>query len=168
MRNETTMTFDDPDDAFAFVQEMNEQRLAMDMTEQEVKQVADAVDNVVLLEKIADLQKQMEQLKAVPKNQRPGKANDKNHYRLLTKVLEPWGNVPQQQKDVAAILVKSMEVGKEYTEAEVFNFLIDGAGEFPSITRSTQDVTYLFKYYRGLKKDAKYGGFVARNLLAVV
>lgn len=139
-----------------------------DMTEQEVAQVAAAVDNALLLEKIAQLQKQIDEVKASPKNQRPGKANDKNRYKLLSKELENWGRVPQQQQDISRILAGSMELGREYSETEVFSMLIDGSGEFPSLTRSKQDVTYLFRYYRGLKKDAKYGGFVARNFLAVV
>ncbi len=142
--------------------------LMEDMTEQEVEQVKQSVDNAALLEKIADLQKQMAELKTAPKNQRPGVAKDKNRYKLLTKVLESWGNVPQQQKDIAAILAGGMVLGREYSESEVFAMLIDGAGEFPSITRSKQDVTYLFRYYRGLKKDTKYGGFTARNFLKVV
>jgi hypothetical protein len=152
----------------AIARQQDDARHFEEMDEKERTQVAETVDNAVLMEKIADLQKQMAQLKAAPKNQRPGVAKDKNHYKLLTKVLEPWGNVPQQQKDIAKILAGSMELGREYTESEVFAFLVDGAGEFPSITRSKQDVTYLFRYYRGLKKDAKYAGFVARNFLAVI
>jgi len=139
-----------------------------EMDEQEVKDVQEAVSRAQLEEMVVKLAAEVEKLKTQPKNQRAGKANDKNHYKLLTRVLEPWGNVPQQQKDIAAILAGSMEVGKEYTETEVFAMLIDGAGEFPSITRSKQDVTYLFRYYRGLKKDAKYAGFAARNFLRLV
>lgn len=140
----------------------------LDMTEEEVKQVADAVDRAAVLEKLADLQKQLDQMKSAPKNQRPGKANDKNHYKLLSKVMESWGNVPDQQRDLAKILAGSMELGKEYTETEVFAMLVDGCGEFPSLTRSRQDVTYLFRYYRGIKKTAKYGSFVGRNFLRVI
>jgi|SRR5665213_906928 len=147
---------------------MNEVALDQDMTDQEVAEVRELVDNAAVLQKIAELTAELEKMKLQPKNQKPGVAGTKNRYKLLTRVLEGWGKVPQQQKDVAAILAGSMELGREYTEAEVFAMLIDGAGEFPSLTRSKQDVTYVFRYYRGLKKDAKYGGLVARNFLAVV
>ena len=127
-----------------------------------------------VLAKVAKLTAQLEALKAeeaaqtsdnkVAKNKRPGKAaEDRKYVRLGT--LETWGKVPQQQYDIAKILTATMEVGKEYTEAEVFGFLVDGAEKYNSITRSVQDPTYLFRYYRGLKNDGKHGGFVARGFL---
>jgi hypothetical protein len=45
--------------------------------------------------------------------------------------------------------------------------VIDGCGDFKSITSSVQDPTYLLRYYRGLKNDGKHAGFVARDFLRV-
>lgn len=98
------------------------------------------------------------------KNQVPGKPTDKK-YVLLTKKFENWGTVPQQQLDLSTILIRGMEIGVEYTEKDIFNMLIDGCGDFPSLCKSKQDVTYLFRYYRGLKNDGKYAGLIGRNLI---
>jgi hypothetical protein len=101
------------------------------------------------------------------KNQKPGKASASRKYVVAGPMLG-WGKVPQQQADIAALLLKNMEVGKEYTEQEVFNFLIDGSGDYPSLFKSTQDVTYLFRYYRGLKNNGKHAGFIARDFLRMI
>lgn len=111
--------------------------------------------------------KQMTVDKSVPKNHRTGKVDAGRKYKLLTKKMSMTGNVPQQQADIADLLASRMDVGKEYTEAEVFNFLIDGAGDYKSLYGSKQDPTYLFRYYRGIKKD-KYLGFIARNFLVMI
>ena len=101
------------------------------------------------------------------KNQKPGKPSATRKYvRLGT--LKVWGNVPQQQADIAQILIRCMEVGKEYSEAEVFNFLVDNCGDYVKLRTSVQDVTYLFRYYRGLKNDGKHASFVARDFLRVI
>lgn len=115
---------------------------------------------------IADLKTQIAALAAPKKNHRPSKVTDKKYARLG--ILKLYGNVPQQQKDLAAILISRMEIGVEYSEKEVYDFLIDGMGDYSSLTKSSQDVTYLFRYYRSLKPDVKYAGFVARDFLRVV
>lgn len=103
------------------------------------------------------------------KNHRPGKPDPNRKYVLLSKRLSSWGNVPQQQADLAELLAKNFEVGEEVTEAQVFNALVDGAGEYDSICKSKQDPTYLFRYYRGIdKKDGKTAGFIKRGFLRVV
>ncbi len=101
----------------------------------------------------------------VAKNHRMGKVAADRKYVLLSSKLAMWGKVPQQQSDIAELLLKYMTVDKEYTEGEVFNCLIDGCGEFNSLCTSKQDPTYLFRYYRGLKNDGKHAGFIARGFL---
>jgi ribosomal protein L29 len=101
----------------------------------------------------------------VKKNQKPGKPDPNRKYVLMCKTMPNWGKIPQQQADVADILSKNMEVGKEYSEAEVFNMLINNGVEYPSIAKSVQDPTYLFRFYRGLKNDGQRGGYTARNFL---
>jgi hypothetical protein len=115
----------------------------------------------------------IENIKPVPtpiakKNQTPGKPSTTRKYVLLEKSLASWGKVPQQQQDLAQILSANMEIKEEKTEAEVFEILQKNYSNFPSLAKSVQDPTYLFKYYRGLKKDGKHAGFVARNFLQVV
>ena len=119
------------------------------------------------VELIKDLQAQVASLRTVPKNQRPGKPSDRNRYTRLGE-LSMHGCVPQQQADIAKILTGGMQLGVEHSEEEVFNLLIEGSGEYRSLSSSRQDVTYLFKYYRGLnKKDGKHEGFVKRGFLKV-
>jgi len=101
----------------------------------------------------------------VKKNQKPGKANASRKYVLLDKELKSWGKVPQQQADIAKLLGANMEVGKEYTESEVFDMLMEKSAEYNSLLSSKQDPTYLFRYYRGLKNDGKHAGFIARGFL---
>lgn len=103
-----------------------------------------------------------------PKNKRPGKADPTRKYKLLSSSLESWGRIPQQQADIATLLTKNMVVGTAYTEKEVFDIIVDGVGEYPSLYGSTQDPTYLFRYYRGLKNDGKHAGFVSRNFIQEV
>lgn len=102
------------------------------------------------------------------KNQKPGKAAAGRKYILLDKKLKSWGKVPQQEADIADLLGKNLEVGKEYEEAEVFNVLTAKASEYPSLVNSVQDPTYLFRYYRGLKNDGKRAGLVARNFVRMI
>ena len=132
-----------------------------------------------VLAEVARLQAELEALKKdsvalsaksnggsnVKKNQKPGKANASRKYVLLDKELKSWGKVPQQQADLAAIMAESMEVGSEWTEEELFDLITTGAKEYTSLRNSTQDPTYLFRYYRGLKNDGKHAGFVARGFL---
>ena len=147
------------------------------MEEQIAEQLADALRQIEELksanlekqvaEQLADALRQIKELKSgsVKKNHVVGKADPNRRYTLLTTVLRGGMLIPHQQADIAKILVGSMTVGKEYTEQEVFDFLIDGCGEFVSLTKSVQDVTYLFKFYRGVKKAGKYLGFVARGFI---
>ena len=131
---------------------------------------------IAMIAMIAELTKQLEELKGgskvtndgVKKNQKPGKANASRKYVLLDKELKSWGKVPQQQADIAKLLGVNMEVGSEWTEEELFDLVATGAKEYASLRNSTQDPTYLFRYYRGLKNDGKYAGFIARNFLRMV
>ena len=125
--------------------------------------------NPDVMKLLAELQAELAELReAPPKNQRPGVAGERNVYVRLGE-LKTYGRVPQQQADIAKILTSEMVLNQQYSEAEVFNFLINGCGEFRSLYTSKQDVTYLFKYYRGLnKKDGKHEGFVKRGFLQVV
>ena len=117
-------------------------------------------------QELKELQRRLSALKNPPKkNQRPGKPTTGRKYVLLSDKLANWGKVPQQQQDLAAILTGALKVGQEYSEAEVFDALVDGAGEYKSIANAVQDPTYLFRYYRGLKNDGKRAGFVARNFI---
>jgi hypothetical protein len=134
-----------------------------------IEQVED-VQLALLRKQLAELTKEQDQANppvqgAVKKNQRPGKADPTRKYVLLAKSMQSWGKVPQQQADVAAILSKGMELNREYAEPEVFAMLVDGSGEYPSLCKSKQDPTYVFRYYRGLKNDGVRAGFVARNFI---
>ena len=104
---------------------------------------------------------------SVKKNHKEVKANPARKYvRLGTlKTLKMFGKIPQQQADLAAILAESMDVGAEWTEAEVFELLKDSVKDYESLRRSVMHVTYLFAYYRGLKNDGIHAGFIARDFL---
>lgn len=145
--------------------------------------MSDMITNEQAIAMIAELTKQLEELKNgaaavrpteatkegnVKKNQKPGKANASRKYVLLDKELKSWGKVPQQQADIAKLLGSNMEVGKEYSEAEVFDMLMEKCADYTSLVNSVQDPTYLFRYYRGLKNDGKHAGFIARNFLRMV
>lgn len=106
-----------------------------------------------------------EQSMKTKKNQKSGTPAAGRKYVLLDRSMKMFGKVPQQQQDLAAILSNSMEVGREYTEAEVFNALVSNSASYSSIASSVQDPTYLFKYYRGLKNDGRHAGFIARNFI---
>lgn len=118
-----------------------------------------------LKKQVAEKENKVKVDSSVPKNHRVGKPSDKKKYVLLSKTLDSFGKVPQQQKDIASLLSRGMEVGIEYTEAEVFNLLVDGSGDYTSLCTSKQDPTYLFRYYRGLKNDGKHAGFIARGFI---
>jgi hypothetical protein len=136
--------------------------------EEEVKK-EEPISNEVLVGLIAELTKELAAIKGgntgMKKNHKVGKPVAGRKYVLLTNTLEKWGKVPQQQSDIATLLTKSFKVGEEFTEAEAFDALVDNSGDYVSMTKSVQDPTYLFKYYRGLKNDGKYAGFVARNFI---
>lgn len=124
------------------------------------------------MELIMNLQKQIEELKnaqaaasTVKKNQKPSQVHVGRKYVILAEALPTWGKVPQQQADIAAILNSVFEVGVEYTEEEVFTALSTYAMEYNSLATSKQDVTYLFRYYRGLAAKGNHAGFIARNWL---
>ena len=99
------------------------------------------------------------------KNQKPGKAHAGRRYVRLSAKLADWGTIPQQQADIADILCKNMKVDVEYTEQEVYDWLIDGAGDYVSLYTSKQDPTYLFRYYRGLRALKNHAGYIFRNFL---
>ena len=100
----------------------------------------------------------------VPKNKRRVKSNPDRKYVRLGE-LKTWGKVPQQQADLAAIMAESMDLGAEWTEEELFCLIEDSAKEHESLRKSEQHPTYLFTYYRGLKNDGKYAGFIGRGFL---
>jgi len=121
---------------------------------------------------LAKLQEELKQLKEggskVPKNKQPVRAQAGRTYVLLNKSLANWGKVPQQQADIAALMAESMEVGKEWTEEELFSLITEYAHEKKSLAGSVQHPTYLFTWYRGLKNDGKYAGFIARNFVRMI
>jgi len=96
-----------------------------------------------------------------PKNKRRVKADPNRVYTFSGKPLNLAGKVPQQQADLAALIVKYSPV--EVDESDLFDILDEHVAEYDSLNRSTQSVTYLFCYYRGLGRDGKHAGFVARG-----
>ena len=93
--------------------------------------------------------------------------NPSRKYVLLESELKTWGRVPLQQADIAKLLGATMEVGREYTEVEVFQIVKDNAPSFPSLAKSVQSPERLFRYYRNLKNDGKHAGFSQRGFLQV-
>lgn len=124
---------------------------------------AQPVSNEVILEQLKQLQQKLASLSTTKSRQ--SKADPSRKYVLLSEKLNSWGKIPQQQADLATILSSSMEVGKEYTEPEVFAILNEHKEQFPSLAKSRQTVEYLFRYYRGLKLDGPHAGFVAREFI---
>lgn len=152
----------------------NELNNVVEETTMNNNELAPSANLDVLKMQILELSAQIEALKAkggitasdsVKKNHKVGVPSPTAKYVLLSNKLENWGKVPQQQQDIADILINNMEVNVPYTEAQVFNMLVSECGEYLSLCNSKQDVTYLFKYYRGLKKIAKHAGFIARNFI---
>lgn len=122
-------------------------------------------------EVVADLQAELEKLKngKGPKNHVEGKASNKSFVRMTKFVQNPlWPKIPGQQEDLADILSRNMVVGKQYSEAEIFKFLNEEYGDYPRLANSVQHVTYLFRYYRGLKAEGSHAGFLARKFLRAV
>lgn len=126
----------------------------------------------LVLEELKKLKNQIAELTAAKpaafkpkKNHVTGAASPTRVYKLLTKQMPSWGKVPQQQADLATILSNEFETDVEYTEKQVFDLLISKACWYDSLAKSKQDPTYLFRYYRGLKMDTKYAGFIARGFL---
>lgn len=102
----------------------------------------------------------------VPKSHVPSKPQVGRTYVRLMDTLPDWGKVPQQQADLAKIMVKHMVKGEAYSEADVFDMVLEHAAEYPSLASSRQSADYLFRYYRGLnKKDGKHVGFIGRKFL---
>ena len=102
-----------------------------------------------------------------PKNHVEGKAGS-GKYVLLSKNLATWGKVPSQQAAIADILSKNFEPRVEIQEVELVAALVRDKGKYPSLNNSVQSVTYLFRYYRGLKHSGNHAGFIARNFLQKV
>jgi hypothetical protein len=90
---------------------------------------------------------------------------DANRKYVRIADLDTTGKIPRQQADLAKILTESMDIGKEWSEAEVFSLVEESASEYPSLANSKQAPSYLFRYYRSLKADGKRGGFIARGFL---
>jgi hypothetical protein len=150
---------------------------------EEPKEEVAMTNDELAMQKLEEMQAELEALKAeraaapsvekkeattvkdnTPKNKRRVKADPTRKY-VRQGDLKVWGRVPQQQLDIAAILKVAMEDGVEYGEEFVFDALEAGRDEFESLRKSGQHVTYLFAYYRGLKNDGKYSGFVGRGFL---
>lgn len=134
------------------------------VVETPVAETATQVVEPTLEQKFALLQAELTALKSVvPKNHKPGIPKATKYVRLGA--LDTFGKVPQQQRDIAAILEKEMPVGEEFTEAQVFEIVTKRAVDFASLRGSKQDPTYIFRYYRGLKNDGTHSGFVGRKFL---
>jgi hypothetical protein len=100
----------------------------------------------------------------VPKGHLPSKPHAGRTYtRLGTKLLGGLC-IPQQQADLATILIQGMELGVPYSEEYVFGYITEHAREYASL-RGVQDPCYVFRYYRGLVKAPKHYGFIARKFL---
>lgn len=147
-----------------------------------VKGESNVNTNEELMRQLAELQEMVARLSAgqqimttkgetmnddeLKKGARPVKPKEGRTYQLLLEELPLWGKVPQQQRDLAAILLDHMAVGELYSEAEVFGFLTEDAANYTSLRTSKMHVTYLFAYYRAFsKKDTVHGSFFKRNFL---
>lgn len=102
------------------------------------------------------------------KNQQPSKPSGSRVYVLLANRFGWTGKVPDQQADLVKLLASHMEVGKAYSEKQVFDLITDFSGEYSSLTKSKQDPVYVFRYYRGLAKKNNHCGFVQGNFLRVI
>ena len=149
--------------------------IVVDEPKEEVKEMTEE-ENV--LAEVARLQAELEALKKgdaassaksnggsnVKKGSKISKGRANVKYVRLGE-FKSWGNVPQQQADLAAIISESVDVGTEWNEEELFDLLVTGAKDYASLRNSKMSATYLFQYYRGLKNDGKHAGFIARNFL---
>lgn len=121
-----------------------------------------------LIAMIQQLQKQITDLQAtnatVPKNHRPGRIDPSARYVRLGP-LSMAGKVPQQQFDLAQIIAKHFPVGEPFSQAQLYEVLAAERGNYRSLYTSVQNVTYLFRYYLGLRNNGKQAGFTARNFL---
>jgi hypothetical protein len=125
--------------------------------------------NAKVMAQLAETVAKLQALKStVAKNKVPGKARSGVKYVLLSKTLNAFGKVPQQQADIAKILSDNLEVGEPIGEAELFDLVSREGAMYPSIQKSVQNPTYLFKYYRGLKHEKNHAGFVARGFIRQV
>jgi len=121
-------------------------------------------DNLVALGKVRAAEVKKEK-STMPKNKRVGTPTAGRKYVLLATELSSWGKVPQQQKDVAEIILGNFKKDEEFTEAELYDALYNDFVVYPSLV-GKQDPTYIFRYYRGLSpKDGKHAGFVARDFI---
>jgi hypothetical protein len=102
----------------------------------------------------------------VAKNHQPSTAHVGRVYVRLTDSLGGGGCIPQQQADIASILIKGMEKGARYSEEYVFSLVNEQGVNYQQLRTSKQATDYLFRYYRGLnKKDNKHLGFIIRGFL---
>lgn len=134
-----------------------------------VAENAAPLTNEQVLQQLEALRTQLAAVQASKQTAPSGKMlpNPSRRYVLLESELKGWGRVPLQQAEIAKLLGATMEVGKEYTEAEVFQIVKDNAPSFPSLARSVQTPERLFRYYRNLKNDGKHAGFSQRGFLQV-
>ena len=97
-----------------------------------------------------------------------GKKNHKEYVGDPARVYERVGDfvdkeAPAQQRAIAAIVAQlTPVVGDKVDEATLFAALVAAKSEDPTLSKSAQSATYLFKYYRGLGEGR---GFTARGFL---
>ena len=100
------------------------------------------------------------------KNHKGIKPKPGRMYVRLTDSLNMSGKVPQQQADIAKLIIKNTKLLEPFTEEYLFDFLIDQCGEYASLCKSVQHPTWLFAYYRGLdKKNMLHFGYIKRGFL---
>lgn len=122
-----------------------------------VAQVPVALD-AKTLELVQSLQARIAELEKAPKNKVESKPATGKVYERLGEFV---GKAPQQQRDLADIIAKNFPIGKPFSETELYAALELHQGEYYKLATSVQHVTYLFRYYRGIKD----GGFIARGFL---
>lgn len=136
----------------------------------------------LLIQKIADLtavvadltsgagepaKKTVGKANSLPKSHVPSKPSPDRTYIRLLDVLPDYGKVPQQQADLAKIMVKYMEKGVKYPEKFVFDLVLEHAHEYPSLANSKMSADYVLRYYRDLdKKDGKHFGLRNRKFIS--
>jgi hypothetical protein len=103
----------------------------------------------------------------VAANKRRGKVKEGRTYTRKMAKLAGGGCIPQQQLDIANILIQGMEQNRAYSEGYVFDLVEAKAPDYVSLRTSDQHPTYLFRYYRNINRG-KHFGFVQRLFLTQV
>lgn len=128
-----------------------------------------------MLARIAELEAQLSSVMEVVDKQRRTAKNkfvhngdpDRMYIRLADDLDESsldaeCASVPGQMAELAAMLCELMpNVNDTVDEATMFKYFEDNKSRFPRLATSNQSVTYVFKFYRGLRTK----GFIARGFL---